>query len=375
MHICSTIGTLVPDEPAPREATAGFLSRLAERGHRVDLHTPDTEVAENDLHHELGDAEVHTYPAPLDVVWPAAGRLPPAFNDHAAQADVIYSVGVWDWPTVHAGWRAARTGTPHVIAPHEVLNPHARDIKPLRKALAWRLIHRRVIQHATAVHAMTPAEARYVADLTDTSVFVCRFGLDFPDPPADRTRQDEGPHLLFLGRIVPTKGLARAIAMLDALCQTHPDATLSIAGVGPSGHMEELRGEIRSRGLDDHVVWHGWVDGTAKWTLIRDADLLLVPSTFEGTSRAMLEALSQGTPVLRNEETRIEDADVVAGVVWLPPDAWGSKHGAETVEDALDRFEALSQKGRRFARDRLDWEACTDRFEAEIEKIVSAPDG
>lgn len=48
----------------------------------------------------------------------------------------------------------------------------------------------------------------------------------------------------------------------------------------------------------DHIVYSGWVNGAKKNQLINDADILILPSHYEGLPIAILEAMSAGKPII-----------------------------------------------------------------------------
>lgn len=103
--------------------------------------------------------------------------------------------------------------------------------------------------------------------------------------------------LLFLGRFVAFKNLP---ALLDAM-PLLPDTTLTLAGEGPMEAM--LREMVRDRGLGGRVTFLPAQHGDPKHALLRDHDLLVLPSTTEISPNTALEARAAGLPVLLTRET------------------------------------------------------------------------
>lgn len=103
--------------------------------------------------------------------------------------------------------------------------------------------------------------------------------------PADRRI------LLFLGRVEEYKGVGR---LLDALPQ-FPDTLLVVAGKGP--YLEHLRAKVRIHPAKDRVRVLGPVADSERPFLYAAADLLCLPSAYEGQPVSLLEALAMGTPV------------------------------------------------------------------------------
>ena len=84
--------------------------------------------------------------------------------------------------------------------------------------------------------------------------------------------------------------------MLEAFaaCATELEHELVIAGSGPE---EAALRELAQRlGIEDRVRFVGFVG--RPWSLLREAELLLVASRWEGFGSAIIESLACGTPVV-----------------------------------------------------------------------------
>jgi L-malate glycosyltransferase len=109
---------------------------------------------------------------------------------------------------------------------------------------------------------------------------------------------DDAPLLLVAAQIVPWKGHER---FLRAFAQMNdPTATAVIAGADLFGDhpgcVERLQALAAELGVADAVRFLGNRDDMP--TLMRDADVLVVPSDAEPFGRVALEAMSVGTPVV-----------------------------------------------------------------------------
>ena len=124
-------------------------------------------------------------------------------------------------------------------------------------------------------------------------------GVPVPESPWQR-RPDwrRAPRAVFVGRLAPEKGLGSLIRAWPGVRRVYPEARLILAGEGPERPV--LEAEARSLGLivgpDQAVELTGAVaDVTA---VLRSADLFVLPSTEEGMSIALLEAMALGMPLV-----------------------------------------------------------------------------
>lgn len=133
------------------------------------------------------------------------------------------------------------------------------------------------------------------------------------DPPS--LPQEGPPRLLFVGRLVPEKGvdwLLRAVAALD--CPMH----LDIAGAGD--HEAALRKQVDTLGLQDAVTFHGWTDGPALAALFKSARAVVVPSVWhEPAGLVPLEAAAWGRPVVASRVGGLPEYAHSSFSVLVPP--------------------------------------------------------
>ena len=141
----------------------------------------------------------------------------------------------------------------------------------------------------------------------------------------------DAPVLLMVGRFEPQKAHARALDAMATVLARHPRATLLMAGDGPL-----LAGTARAIGrrrLGDAVRLLGRVDDIG--TLLAAADLLVVPSDFEGLPLVVLEAFAAGLPVVATAAPGVAEVIEPGRTGWLTPPGDAAAFGA-AVADALD---------------------------------------
>jgi 1,4-alpha-glucan branching enzyme len=104
--------------------------------------------------------------------------------------------------------------------------------------------------------------------------------------------------ILFVGRLVPYKGLPILLEACSQLRRAGHHFTLMIAGRGPEKPLLESR--IAALGLEECVRFLGFVPDEELGDLYRCSDLVVVSSvsTLESTATALEEAVALGVPVV-----------------------------------------------------------------------------
>lgn len=165
---------------------------------------------------------------------------------------------------------------------------------PLRPAYV--MFERRMRKHASII-AVSHAEAedgRRVLGIR-TTIRVIENGVSIDEfspgrPPALRRSE---PLVLVVGRLSHQKGQDVALRVLAAL----PNRDVRMRFVG-SGDATTLRAQAKQLGIDGRVEWVGEADPTPHYAA---ADVVLVPSRYDGLSLALLEALSSGNAIVATD--------------------------------------------------------------------------
>ncbi len=194
----------------------------------------------------------------------------------------------WWFPSgVSAAWTASHLHLPLVTT------MHGTDIRMARAVRASRGAFRFVVRHSAAVTTVSTWLAHEVQALTPA---VQPMVLPMPVAtelfaPADHP--GAGGRLLFVGRLMPQKGLD---LLLEALAGMRRRVPLDVVGEGPiRGHLESLAREL---GVGADVTWHGALPQARLAPFYRDALALVIPSYDEGLGLVAVEAMLCGTPAV-----------------------------------------------------------------------------
>jgi glycosyltransferase involved in cell wall biosynthesis len=124
--------------------------------------------------------------------------------------------------------------------------------------------------------------------------------------------------ILYVGRLVPVKGLFILIAALDRLVREGRQARLRFAGDGPD--RAGLALNVAQRGLNPYVVFEGWQSPDGVRALYQQADILVLPSFAEGIPVVLMEAMAMEIPCVTSRITGIPELirDQVDGLLVTP---------------------------------------------------------
>jgi len=291
---------------------------------------------------------------------------------HRHHYDLLHIHALFSYPSTTAMVQARRAGIPYLLRTIGQLSPWSLSQSAGRKRLMLKLIERRNLQAAAALHFTTDAERDETAPLgLTTPSLVLPLGVSAPEPtdagPADGPGSPgaagQPVRFLFLSRLHPKKQLEHLIDACALLQQQHPanDWVLQIAGDGEANYRTSLEQRCRRLGIDHRCQWLGFVSGEAKWSLLREADWFVLPSAAENFGIAAVEALAAATPVILSPEVAISTAVHAAGAGLLSDSAPQSL--ATTLAAAVQGPPpAMRLAARELAAQTYSWPAIAQRL-------------
>lgn len=166
-----------------------------------------------------------------------------------------------------------------------------------------------------------------------------------------------------VGRLNPQKNFSLFLEIAAALAQRFPSARFLLAGEGPEEAM--LREKAKALGLGDRVIFAGYVADTRRVYVA--ADVLLMPSRFEGLPMALLEAMAMGLPVVASNLDGIAEVvtDGKEGFLVAPGDA---KEFADRVARLLES-ESLASAMAAEARAKIEAKHSVERMTSAVEAV------
>jgi glycosyltransferase involved in cell wall biosynthesis len=381
------IGQFLAHYPAPGGMTTvvrNLGAALADAGQKTFIYAYGPERREPDPGGALRVyAPPPLYGSPFAVI-PFRDGLTTHLARNADHLDVMIVHGIFGQFSGKIARACRRGGVPCIADPEDPYSPELFGTRSLSKRLFFRLFERPFLNSTAAVEIHAASQAAHLRRLgVEVPTFVMPWGLPagrvaagrVPAGPPDPAADDDRARLrvLYFGRWdYYHKGLdllLRAVAG-DPLLQSQ--VVLSFAGRATGTERAVLERLVARLRLGDRVTFLGYLADPA--AAVRAADLVVLPSRFDGFGLVVVEALALGTPVLVSAKAGI--AEFV-----------GREQGALVVEPRVNDLrlalrEALDTKAelRQAARSAgpalhvtFSWERLARHWLGEVERLGLVP--
>lgn len=236
-----------------------------------------------------------------------------------------------------------------------------------RDRLLWRFVTQWIIRQSLAVTAVSSELLEIMRDLgaESTKLSLPRFGVDTRlFYPGRKNRKTEGSlQIIFVGSLIPKKGLQD---LIEALAEP-VFLKVSLTIVGDGYYADDLKKLARDRLSDIQVTWIGIAPPRVVAELMRESDILVLPSYTEGSPNVIKEAMACSLPVIGTRVGGVPDLVIngETGFLYEPGDVSALQ---ECLLKLMISEETRSEMGR-LARNKLDqaglnWDATASDFEA-----------
>ena len=164
-----------------------------------------------------------------------------------------------------------------------------------------RLSRSYIIKRAAAFIASSTAsrEAQIAYGADEKKCFISYLTVDIQKylyEKPQKTTQNEGLQLLYVGSLIQRKGLD---LLLPALAETSEDIHLTIVGEGQE--RELLTEQAGKLGITDRIRFLGYVEGEPLRELYHNADVFILPTREDCFGLVILEAMCASLPVISSK--------------------------------------------------------------------------
>lgn len=172
-----------------------------------------------------------------------------------------------------------------------------------------------------------------------------------------------GDFILFAARLTPEK---ECHTLIEAYKKIKTNKKLVIAGAQwhSEGYEAQLHRQARGH---PNIIFTGWAEGDMMRELYSNAYLFCLPSTIEGLSLALLEAMSYGVCPLVSDIT--ENLDVIEdhGVSFETENVTDLRGKLEDLLKHPEKASGYGRSAKKFVAERYNWDDVT----TELEKVYT----
>ena len=152
-----------------------------------------------------------------------------------------------------------------------------------------------------------------------------------------------GDYFLFVGTIEPRKNLLRLLEAYQIYFkETENPLPLKICG-GKGWGLPELNDKVNELGIAGLVEILGYIDDEAMLGLYQKARALVIPSLYEGFGLPIVEAYSQGTPVLTSNRGAMAEIAADGGVFVDPEDCREIAEAMNMLTTDIEKVKTLQE--------------------------------
>lgn len=294
-----------------------------------------------------------------------------ALNGMMPGVDVVDTQMPFVYPTYAAAHAAFRFKKPLFYHQRGNFDLGRLRFRGGKKRLYISLVERPIMRRASKLIALTEAERASFRTLgVATACDVVPNGIDLPVPCAGAAERVaarwgipvDAQLVLFLGRLHPIKGAETLLEAFAHVGGAFPDSVLMMAGPDEWRLEAQWRERFRGTSLADRVIFPGMLIGEEKQDVLARADLFSLPSTGEGFSMAVLEALASATAVMLSPGCHFPEVDQAGAGVTVEADPQAMAVTLAQLLGGPARLRAMGEAGRRLVAEHYTWDVITDRL-------------
>ncbi len=162
----------------------------------------------------------------------------------------------------------------------------------------WRALRKLSYQFADAIVVQTNRAFNYFPPQLQSNITIIANPVILPTANCNSSpKSSSQPSIIAMGRLESQKGFDLLLKAFAQLKDTYSNWTLTILGEGTKrSQLENLREQL---GLSDRVYFPGRVKNPNQW--LKQADIFVMSSRFEGFPNALCEAMACGLPVISTD--------------------------------------------------------------------------
>jgi glycosyltransferase involved in cell wall biosynthesis len=302
------------------------------------------------------DQEKETLPAVDSFTLVSANMDPLSASSKSAFRSLVLKSHV-DLLHVPSPWTPAPLDTPLVSTVHDVTPLLYPRSLPLMLRLRYKGQLNETLSHARRIITVSQVSLSALsayAGVSPAKVSVIHNGVSEKfHPHVAAEEQSAARHhyslperfAFWVGDFRPEKNLSFLIHAWSRLIDHIPDPPVLVLAGALRGEYRKLRKEVEKRGLEDKVVFPGFIRDDDLPAVYSAATLFVFPSLYEGFGLPPLEAMACGTPCVVSHSSSLPEVTGSAALLFNPTSLDSLQECVVRVLTDHELYEALRQDG------------------------------
>ncbi len=269
--------------------------------------------------------------------------------------------GKYDVVHVHAEGPAFFCFIPKLLGKRVVCTVHGLDhMRAKWKGFAGRFIlagEKNAVRYADSIIVLSRNVQEYFKNVYGKDTVFIPNGVEHPkirsaDIIKNRFSLEKDSYILFLGRLVPEKGVKY---LIEAFKNVKTDKKLVIAG--GSSDTEAFAAELKLMAKDDErIIFTGFVQGQLLEELYSNAYLYTLPSDLEGMPLSLLEAMSYGNCCLVSDIAECSEVVEDKAVLFEKSNVDDLRQKLQLAVDSPEMVNSLKAVSSDFICEKYNWD-------------------
>ena len=265
---------------------------------------------------------------------------------------------------IHAEGPAAMCWIPKLAGKRVICTIHGLDWARAKwggfatKYIKWG--EKKAVKHADEIIVLSRGVQEYFKTTYNRDTVFIPNGVSRPEPrPVNEIKKmwglEKNSYVLFLGRIVPEKGLRY---LVEAWKGINTDKKLVIAG--GSSDTEAFMNELKAA-VGDDVIFTGFQQGRVLEELYSNAYIYTLPSDLEGMPLSLLEAMSYGNCCLVSDIPECAEVIEDKAVVFPKGNVEELRKTLQGLLDEPDKVQKYKCEAADFICQKYNWDDVVER--------------
>lgn len=279
-------------------------------------------------------------------------------------ASLRAAFGHYDVVHFHAEGPCAMLWLPKLFGKRCIATIHGLDHKRAKwgKFASWYILRgeKCAVKHADEIIVLSKGVKDYFLDTYGRETVFIPNGVTKPEVIETAEIEEKfslkrDDYILFLGRLVPEKGLRY---LIEAYKSVKTDKKLIIAG--GSSDTRDFEQELKEMAASDNrISFTGFVEGNTLEELYSNAYIYVLPSDLEGMPLSLLEAMSYGNCCLTSSIEECASVIGEFGVTFKKSDVEDLKNKLQMLCDSPETVFEYKAKAGDYICEKYNWDEVT----------------